>query len=520
MKLLKIAYCIFFLSFLTNAQSLDSIKHVSNFEKITFKNYEKDTSKLKYLKALFAIDSMYTDSLAIQKALFIDDFIVKLNTKKFKKLNPKKKIKLVFKKIHNNFLEKYDPIADFDLIISSKTYNCVSASALYAYTFNKLDIPFQVKEIPSHVFIVAYPNTHNIYVETTIPGNDGFYVPSENDMKTAVNALIETKLLTKNEVNKIGYNKAYHNYFYEKEFIKKEELIGIQYYNKAIYSFNLENYEESYNYLLKAEKFYSSKKINFLKKSIIALLIEKTSFSNVKNLNYIVSFFNNFNYQKDYHDKDIRYLIYNIITSNENNLPFLENTLSKLNKIKNTEVTKISKLYIYKFLIEKNSRLNKSINIILKHGREALKLDPKDEEIQNMVSLSIMKKFRFSSPNKTVLKKINTYSTEFPFIKKSIYYKSFMTILYSYLTQEKMRYRKVTEALDYFNELKKIINSNEEDLNLNQKAIGTAYWSVGAYYYGKSKLKKAKEILEEGKKFAPEHHNLNKVLMYVIDDLH
>ena len=106
-----------------------------------------------------------------------------------------------------------------------------------------------------------------------------------------------------------------------------------------------------------------------------------------------------------------------------------------------------------------------------------------------------------------------------PFLKQSRFYKKYMAWVYSYMISQSFYKKEPEFGSLYFDQLKILINSSKDNIELDEEIIGNAYWAVGAYYYGNSKLKKAKEILEEGKKLAPEHHKLNKVLSYVNEDL-
>lgn len=504
-----------------NAQSLDSTFYRSNFEQLLFK--KSDSFKLgeHYLEGLFAIDSALDAKYAERKRKELDDFIKSLDIQKIEKYSDKKKIKYIFKTTHDRFFNKYQDIANFNLIFKEGTYNCVSATALYSYIFEKLKIPYQIKETPSHIYLVAYPNDSNIYVETTIPGNNGFYVPSDNDMQKAVNDLITSKLITNEEVNNVGYKKAYMNFFYSKEYLLPYELIGIQYYNKAIFDFQNQDYESSYANFSKSEIFYNTKKVKYLKISSLSLLLDKSNFKNIKDIKNISTLLNDLEFKKDYLEKDVRFFVSNVITANENDEKFLINSIEIFNKnIINTEVKNIINKNFYHFIAESRFNQDKNTEDILFYALKAYELDKNNKILETLISRTILKSFFYVTPNEDNVSKLENYEKKYPFIKESIFYKKFILRIYSYMTNKYYYDKNSKVGESYFLKLKELIDiAKKENIELDQELIGGAYWAVGAYYYGKSNFKKAKSILEEGKKIAPNHHNLNKVLSYVNEDL-
>jgi hypothetical protein len=505
----------------TVAQKLDSIIFVSEFEKNLFRTTINDSINNTdiFFEGLFAIDSIYDQKKVNDNKKKLNAFYTTLNSKKISRYNNRKKVKYLFNKVHDYFLRRYKDVSNFSQIFQDGVYNCVSATALYSQVFDKYNIPYNIKETPTHVFLIAFPKTHNIYVETTVPGKSGYYSPSENEIKTVVDQLIKNKLLTKEEVNSIGYNKSYFNYFFDKDFISKKNLIGLQYYNEAISFLINQEYVKAYKSLLKSEIFYDSKRIKFLKISLASMILSKSEFNTIESINNLISLINNLEYKIDYTKNDLNYYISNISLTNKDNIEFLVNSSLLYDKIKNVDVRNIFKENIYLLIIEGQIKSRKNLKEIVPFAREVYKINPKNSNLIYSFSWSVLNSFKYSTPNKNTLDKINVYANEFPFIKDDNSYKNFVLISYAYLTQKNYRNNKIKIGKQYFNKVKEIINNNTEDINYNQEAIGTAYWSVGAYYYKKNKLKLAKKVLEEGKKIAPDHENLNRVLKYVNEDL-
>jgi len=94
----------------------------------------------------------------------------------------------------------------FSRIFEAGIYNCVTASMLYALILDHYQIPYEIKEKPTHIYLVALPGKDNILFETTNPR--GLYVPDEKFKRDYVNSLVQLKYTTQEHVNEVGLANA------------------------------------------------------------------------------------------------------------------------------------------------------------------------------------------------------------------------------------------------------------------------------------------------------------------------
>ena len=154
----KTGICIFILSitvslFSQNHQdtvvTFPALKFHSEFEKEALSNYvlyKKDTFNL-----FLAIEKDMSKELADQykstyKSIFTQLYSQKIDTK-----NVGNKIKMVYKAVHSQFLQKYNENEYFPAIFNEGTYNCVTASLLFAQVFDQLKIPYKVMSSTDHI---------------------------------------------------------------------------------------------------------------------------------------------------------------------------------------------------------------------------------------------------------------------------------------------------------------------------------------------------------------------------------
>lgn len=142
-----------------------------------------DSVQVDFFKALFSIDSLISN-VEIEKNRNKVQKTIKFSRQKEKKeKHERKRIKRIYNTIHNTFLEKYNIEAHFSDIFINGNYNCVSATALYSYVFESLEIPYKIKETPTHVYLVVYPKSYKIYIETTVPGEYAYLMPKKSKIK-------------------------------------------------------------------------------------------------------------------------------------------------------------------------------------------------------------------------------------------------------------------------------------------------------------------------------------------------
>lgn len=171
--------------------------------------------------------------------------------------NKAKYIKNIYHLIHGNLLKKYEARISFEKIFTTGEYNCVTASALYAMVFEEMGIPYQLKELPNHVYIVAYPD-EQIVVESTNPRSDFF----QFDLSTKtrfVNELVERKLISTDELATRSIHDLFNEYYFKDKVIDMRKLIALQYFNQGLFAIDANNFDLGLRELEKACYLYPSR---------------------------------------------------------------------------------------------------------------------------------------------------------------------------------------------------------------------------------------------------------------------
>lgn len=153
--------------------------HIFNFYAQYNNTYEEKLFKtIKNKNEIDAFDILkgigYIEKLYSKGKNEIEVFVKEIKTSKFETRSLKRKIKIIYKKAHLKFLKKYDKKANFNKVFENGSYNCVSASALYALLFDEFGINYSIKEKPTHVYIIADTLGLQTTIETTLPTSGVF----------------------------------------------------------------------------------------------------------------------------------------------------------------------------------------------------------------------------------------------------------------------------------------------------------------------------------------------------------
>lgn len=223
------------------AGRVDSTIFSSATEKKLFMSY-LDSVQTDALELLLSFKNSPAESDKIK--LEIANITADLRARGIESKSKKKQISLIYKTIHASQLKKYNEKAFFNDIFTSGEYNCVTASALYALIFDKFGINYQIKETPTHVYLIAEPETDRVMIETTLPAK-GVTFFDERFKREFVMYLLKNKLISQEEFDRKSIEQLFKENYDKNQTINIYQLAGVQYYNKGIFLFEETKYYEA-----------------------------------------------------------------------------------------------------------------------------------------------------------------------------------------------------------------------------------------------------------------------------------
>lgn len=476
----------------------------SAFEREAITNYiQKPGSN--YIDIFLAVDPAITPSIAADYRQKFQNIITTIKDEKYLKKSNDKKIKKLYEKVHETMLKKYEAQNHFSEVFKSGYYNCVSSSILYGLVFQQLNIPFTAKEKPTHVYLMSYPESDQIIVETTDPSGD-FLKHSDRYKSLVVDRLKENKLISQQEFNSKSVNELFNQFYFPDHDINLKELIGIQYMNDALYKFDKEQYEEGYHQLEKAYFFYPKENMSTMLLVLNVQLLNTLNYEDIKSMKYLAEL--------------SRYE--GLGLSQENILAEFERMTQK--QLTNKADTATYRQYYEKFIaLSGNETLNKEISYIynLRRGLAlyntgnyemslpflelAYELNPKNLDINRIYISALGQQLNYESDNHNIIEKLETEYRHHPELIDNTIFLSMLANAYVIGFGQGFELNNEKEALKYKALFEKYFTN---DLNVLATNIGRAYSLAAVYYFRKGNTLKAKQLISQGLKYAPGNYEL------------
>lgn len=441
----------------------------------------------------------------------VDAFVSQLQWSTEDNARPNRKLKQLFKKTHASFLKRYDEQASVARMFIDGSYQCVSASILYAYILECLAIPFEIKETPTHVYVIAFPESFNIMIETTDP--NGVFIPNPRAQAEYVNGLVKSKYLEQSYVNRVGVEKAFNEFFYGKTNIRFKELVGLAYYNVAISQVENDEFKAAYSPVYKANRLYPAKKHEYLQLSILGEIVNELRFEEAADWEAAVKLVNRS--KREDAKSLLKYKFYEALDRN-------------LWKSRQQDKADSAFAYISGSL-EDEVFLNELTDHYLQEAARSLYVGGKVDEAVPFLERAIarnseatlvwvmMKDYLFKHKMKTDgceenLSVLDEWVARYPYLAddqdiRSTYLYNYISMLFNALKQEEFD----KPLPRYFDLMLKELNAYDKHKNKSDEHIRLVIEGMAFYYLAKNERSKAKGVLEEGMNLYPENKRLKDI---------
>lgn len=506
---------ILFLVFSASAQekflTFEEVVFESAYEKQLLTALNESASQENIFNAFLAI--ALDDSVSYQK--WKDFYFKEIDEMKGRKVPKKigKDVKYIYDQLHEKFLRKYQYLAYFDQVFENGVYNCVTAVALYALSFEELGIPYQIKETPTHVYIVADPQETQLLIETTDPIS-GFKTFSPGFKENYVSQLAMMKLVDQADVSSKGIYPLFDEYYFGGAALTLKQLVGIQYYNLGVSMLDEKDYQAAWSAFSKAQLFHSTKQLDDL---LFVSLVSALSGSNysdwedIKLLPYMIRFDGYELKESNIVGEFNRMLSFALVDNNNTDLAergynyFIENSDNE--KI-NNEVT-----YYYYFekarIAYNRGRFKEAFDNI------TLSYDAKPES--NNSETLLVESFRLAYRNKSseeALHMLDSLTEKSENLASNNHFQMMKLNLCLSRMAEDFDSRKPvngTKMMERFETSTALIDEKLYDPNI----LGDAYSKAAVYYFKRGYTTKARGILNKGLKYAPNSYELKSRLRMI-----
>jgi tetratricopeptide (TPR) repeat protein len=480
-----------------------SFDFYSDFEKECFQNFKK-TNLIDTIGFFMSLDTKATAKNAFDVKNNLNSFVERINTEGGKKKkNLKKFLDYLFEQVHFTYLKKYEANVPFDKIFKTGTYNCLTATALYALIFERMGIKYQIKEAPTHVYLVADPGNLGVLIETTDP-QGGYFLPNEKFKKQFVAELISSKMITEKELASDGFESTFEKYFYENESIDLKQLVALHYNNAGVALSELESNKAAYEQFDKGYFLFPSKRLAFALKGAIFSEItnwKDESYDKIENVRFLLNIV-----KVDSSEKMQSHLVNDFEKLTERNLIIRDNEkyYNEIYKLFKTTIkdsasrAKIEETYYS--VKGRAAYLKGNTEGLNENYKKAFKLNPENIQYSGVIvelfakniAGTYLKSNGFSIADSTIL----VFEKEYPTLIK---HPSFMKAKSIQLVYKSVSAFENSKVEDGFRDLKNaeeyIQNNNVE--NANQLLIDP-YVKIVLLFIGEKKYSDAKIWIEKG----------------------
>ena len=161
-----------------------------------------------------------------------------------------KMLKRTYRLVREEFLLKYRVHASLSETLESGIYDCLTATALYAATLERLHIRYDIMETNYHIFIMIYTTRGTVLLEATDPVS-GLVTGADEIHDHLTSYHLQQPTLPSNRV--------LNNYSFEIfRSISNHSVIGLLYFNQSARAFNDGDYLSSAQLLREAKSWYDT----------------------------------------------------------------------------------------------------------------------------------------------------------------------------------------------------------------------------------------------------------------------
>lgn len=508
MKLFILTMSLFYLQF--SAANKDSL---IKFADLKFKSDAEKNAFLSYFSgsknhlSLFLSSYNKEASVSSQKIEAQINDCAKVLEKETEGMSESKKIKFIYKYVHQRFLKMYKLHNNFADIFDNGEYNCVSGSALYALIFEKMNIPCQIVEMPAHVYLIAYPLTHKIRIETTDPKH-GYVKFNNNHIENYVKYLLESKLILQQEIDTSTIDNIFDRHYFAASGVTLKALAGIQYSNFYLYDYENSNHDEGFSEIKKAYYLNPDQRTRYLLKSAVAYRVNNNSYSDKKTVDDLI-------FLCRFHNANIK----EISSENIKN-EFLRLTESQLIKnsdyqlydasytaisttLKDTALIKDISFYYHYELSRLGYNTYKDKEYVLGHLSAAYLSNPKHADLQNLILAYFAKLIDKNSEAAHVIKLMGQFTNAYSFLNDHLRFNTTKANCLLELGYQSIATNNLAKGEKFLSEFELLCSKNPL-LEPTAIFIEKAYSTAASCYYKKGNYAKAKQFLKTGLIYAPE----------------
>lgn len=441
-----------------------------------------------------------------------------INKYQLKKKSDAKLVKWIYKDVHKELFTMYELENHFDDVFEKGYYNCLSATAIYGMILEELEVPYQLNILPNHVNLTAFPETHNITIETTDPVK-GYFKYNKKFKEDYVANLINYKLVDPNQVALKSIDEIFDIYYTTEDHVNLKELVGAQYYNDGLYLTELEEYDAAIVQLEKAVALYPSHNVARVLLALYSRGLKDCNYTETQCLDYL-----------------LRITRYRELNEDMNEVIVNEfGNLADHNLLEEKDTTLFRDVYAKIKGVSKIASINKRIDFIheaawgdylakemkyeeaSKFYLNALNLVGDTANLEDLyISTVLMQVVGGGGRDMDLAKSVlESAAKEYPPIVKNKLFLTTKVEVISLMMWRSFESNKIKTGETYRKELEEILDNADVEILLEKTNVGIAYAEGGSAYFRRGSKSMARKMFKKGLTYCPGHYELEYRLSLV-----
>lgn len=486
----------------------NSIRYTSEFEKKAFQSWFKG-HKPEALLDLFLSTDLVPGSIDRNARERIDQLVQKFASDPSASKKPEKYVKTIIDQVQRNFLKRYEMISLFPEIFRTGNYNSVNATALYALLFERLHIPYAIREKPTNVYLVAYPDQSNIQVETTSP----YFLYMKFDdryRQNFVETMVSQKRISDIEFQNLSVEELFNKYYLQDSGLTLAGLAGLHYTYDAIFHNDQHDYAKALEQVDKGYLLNPSPRTRYAMMTIVVNVLINEKPKPLDKAAYIAraAHFSKEGIPADIIKGEFAALT-EIVLARDNNKPLYRQCMETIYNSIVDPTLKNEIAYYYYFELGRQQYNLGSHSQAKYYFAKAMGFQPNNAELGQIFTSSLGQTLSNVRDSQLVIDTLTSYLERYPNLKDNNNFQSMLAISYLMGMKSAMDKGNPSKAESYEAKFEAMYKTNS-DLNVPQDGIGAAYSAGATYYFKKGMKSKARAFLDRGLKLAPDNLELRR----------
>lgn len=415
----------------------------------------------------------------------------------------KKQSKAIYHLVHEELLYKYELENAFIDVFLKGYYNCVSASAVYAITFDRLGIPYAIVESPQHVYLIAWPETEGMVIESTNPTN-GYFTVKDRFKESYVRQLIAADVVDERDYHGLSYAEIYNEIAGEEnKVINMQQLVGIQYSNLGLYEFENERYLQALRYLEKSRYLYPTEMTARVANSARAQYLNKVDFSEDEHVKQLIRWVND---TLNAEDQELVLGLYAGIVKDYLQMGVdvdrFHMVSQRLIREAQDSTLKADLTFGYHFETTRNAYQKTDFEEALAHADSAMFIRPTYTNMVSLLMSTFISYYQNSSEYDQLIAKLHSLEARHATLMEEGIFQSLKGELYLRKALYSIGMDQISTAAEAVLAFERCMEIGTPAM-ITDKMIPMVYGEMAGYYFGRGSRTKARQYVDRGLEYAP-----------------